>query len=480
MKQATVIIGAIAALAAAWLVPVRCARAAETLLVGAAGEEILPDHPVMMGGFASRSRPHEGVRSPLFTRALYLAHGGKQLLWTVSDLVGIEPEDIPFLERVLSEATGVPADCIVISATHTHSSPLSANDCGKKDDDYFDHLFVPRLKQAALRAVQSAEPCTMTIAEGRCDLAHDRRNAPVAGDGAAPSADPSRAVADTRVPAVGFKRPDGSFKAVLLLYAMHPTSWSDQLLGAEWPGAAAEAIRQTFGDRTEPFVLQGAAGNINSPARKAPPEVMLSWGRALVDSVADALKNGAPEERIHFDIASQVIPVEYRRLSAEDVRATAERFRQSYSDRPDLIEAVFDRWEEKCLKALRDDTDHFAEAFVQAIALGKGVFVTTPFETFSHMNFLLAEKVPFPVYVVGFTNGSYTYLPDRASFDQGGYETDAFIWTLRFPIRPGALEKLADDLVPLLRQVGGKQFQPYAQSLPSIHYKERPEDLCTK
>ena len=448
MKQMTFFVVAFAVtLAAAWSVS---AFGAETLTGGAAHEDITPDRPVLMGGYAARKAPHEGIRSPIFTRALFVKNDSEQILWTVSDLIGLKPEDTVMLRGKISEATGVPADRVVISTTHNHSGPATAPIAAVKDPWYFEGYYIERLVKAAVRAVESAEPCTMVVVQGEAALSYDRRNDPPPGEGAnLGNPDVSKAVTDKRVPAVGFKRADGSFKAVLIQYAMHPTSWGDQLIGAEWPGTTAVAINETFGEQTEPFVLQGAAGNLSSPCRKAPPEEMLRWGRVLVESVADQLKSAEPQS--HFNVASAVLLAEFDRFDAETIRARAEEFRQLYPGRDDWNER-FDRWEADRLAALENDTEHYAEALYQAVAFGKHVFVTTPFETFCHLNRFLCDRVSFPVHVIGYTNGVFDYLPDLGSFQQGGYEPKSYIWYDAFPMKPGDLEKLADDLVPLLEK----------------------------
>ena len=449
MKKMTfTVVAMAAALIAVWSISV---YGAETLTVGAAHEDITPDRPVLMGGYAARNAPHEGIRSRIYTRALFVKNDKAQILWTVSDLIGLKPEDTVTLRQKISDATGVPADRVVISTTHNHSGPATAAIAAVKDPWYFDGYYTERLIKAAVRAVESAELCTMVVVQGEAALSYDRRNDPPPGEAALGNADVAKAETDRRVPAVGFKRTDGSFKAILIQYAMHPTSWGDQFIGAEWPGSTAVAINEFFGEGTEPFVLQGAAGNLSSPCRKAPPEEMRRWGRVLVESVADQLKNAEAED--HFNVASAVLFSEFDRFDAETIHAKAEEFRHSYPGRDDWNER-FDRWEADRLAALENDTEHYAEGLYQAVSFGNHIFVTTPYETFCHLNRFLCDRVPFPVHVIGYTNGVYDYFPDLGSFEQGGYEPQSYIWYDAFPMKPGGLEKLANDLVPLLEKAG--------------------------
>ena len=424
-----------------------------TILVGASSVDITPKTPVMMGGYASRSKPHEGVRSPIFTRALYIEDDVQgKLLWTESDLIGFEPEDVIEIQKILSEKTGVPTERIVISATHNHSGPATAEICSPKETEYLYQTLIPCMLQASEQAIETAEKCQMIVVEGHSELTHDRRNDPVPGDGAAPNPDKAKAVVDYRVPAVAFKRLDGSMKALLLLYAMHPTSWGDQLIGSEWPGSTANAVRETFGETTEPFIVQGAAGNLGSPCRQADPEEMKRWGRELVASVADLIRSAEPLQKPRFAVRTTHIQIEYERFSADEIHQQADNMRAQFANRPDLIQYTFDPWEQNTRNHLENGTGYFVNAPITAIAFGNHVFVTTPFETFSHLNVFIAKKVDFPVHVVGYTNGVLNYFPSIDAIEQGGYEPQAYIWYRRFPMKSGALEKLAEDLVPLLTE----------------------------
>lgn len=293
----------------------------------------------------------------------------------------------------------------------------------------------------------------MTVVEGYSALTHDRRNAPAPGDGAAPNFDPAKAVVDTRVPAVAFFRPDGSMKALLIQYAMHPTAWCDRLIGAEWPGAVADAVHATFGESVEPFILQGAAGNLGSPRRSPPPEEMQRWGDELVEAVAEKLRTSNPLPQARFGVETELLSVEYARFTAEEIKSQGAQYREQWAGRPDIIQNVVEPWEKNLLDHLEHGTGFTESVSVAAVAFGDHLFVTTPFETFAHLNNFLVAKVPFPVHVVAYTNGVFNYFPSADAYEQGGYEPNAYLWYLRFPLKSGGLEKLADDLVPLLQRV---------------------------
>lgn len=422
------------------------------LSVGAASVDITPVESVWLGGFASRTKKSEGVRSPIFARALDIQKNKTRLIWIVCDLLGFEPEDALRIRALIAGERGISPDCVLLSATHTHSAPAvkPIGTAGAKD--YLENFLIPRLLDVTACAANSKEPCRLIFTEGKSTLAHDRRNAPIKGDGAAPNPDPQLACVDYRVPVFGFQKSDGSFKAVLLQYAMHPTSHSDYLIGSEWPGATCQAIQRIFGAKTIPFVLQGAAGNLGSPKRRATPEEMRSWGEELAHVAAIGLRSGKPVPDPLFTVRSRIIPVAVEKMTKIEIIKRADEFRRQFHSVPRHRTGVIDPWEKKSIARIENGEDLSIPADCAAVALGDQIFVTTPFETFCHLNNLLANQSPFSIHVIGYTNGVYNYFPTKAAIEQGGYEPAAYLWYNNFPTASGALEKFARDLLILIKE----------------------------
>ncbi|MCL2625092.1 MAG: hypothetical protein FWD31_15630, partial [Planctomycetaceae bacterium] len=221
------------------------AEQAGVLTVGAASVDITCAPGPELAGFLARVQPSTHVRTHLFARALFLANGDESLLWLVADSLGYTPEIVTRLKTELSRRLSLEPWRIVIAATHTHSAPVAGQLIGTGEycEEYVETILVPRMIEAAVKAGQSAEPCQMVEATGEVNLSYDRRNMPTKHT-------------EKRVPAVGFRRADGSFKAVLIAYTMHPTCYSGGDIAAEWPGAVADAVHELFSPETEPFVLQ--------------------------------------------------------------------------------------------------------------------------------------------------------------------------------------------------------------------------------
>ncbi|MDO4585785.1 MAG: neutral/alkaline non-lysosomal ceramidase N-terminal domain-containing protein [Planctomycetia bacterium] len=418
--------------------------------VGAASEDITPEPGVYLAGYASRTEPSTGIRGNLFTHVLYIEKDNERLIWIVCDLLGFDYEDVQVIQNILAEKYQLQPWQVVVSATHTHSAPTVQAIGSEKETKYMNDLLYPQIFKAVDRAVGNAEDCEMILVEGYSELAHDRRNAPVPGDGAAPNPDRSKAFVDPRVPSVAFKKLDGSFKCILIQYAMHPTSWGDLNMGPEWPGATAISIKKSFGDSVEPFVLQGAAGNLGSPKRKATPEEMQSWGDELVASVDEKIKSSEASESSSFAVRHQTIRVALTVKNEQEVKEEAAEYKKIYASNLRILENTVLPWEKIQLQRLKDGTADHIDAQVVAIRFGDHVFVTTPFETFCHLNRECRKHVSHNVHIIGYTNGVYNYFPTKDAIDQGGYEPQAYLWYFRFPCAYGALEQFAQDIAPLI------------------------------
>jgi neutral ceramidase len=73
-----------------------------------------------VGGFAPY--PAEHVHDELYARCLVLDDGDTRIALVVCDLLGLHRSVSVEARRLIHEATGIPPQNVLISATHTHSA----------------------------------------------------------------------------------------------------------------------------------------------------------------------------------------------------------------------------------------------------------------------------------------------------------------------------------------------------------------------
>jgi len=429
----------------------------KTMIFGAASVDITCEPGPELAGFLARVQPSTAVHRPIFARAVYLEQGPERLFWLIADSLGYAPEDVARIKKQISDKYGIEPWRVLVQATHTHSAPSASrlSSCGEYDANYVETILLPGFFRAADKAKANAEPCQMVEATGHCD---EKQGLAVINRSAVYQ------FLDPRVPAVGWKRSDGSFKAVMLGYALHPTGFTNGDIGPDWPGATADAIRELFSRETEPFVFQGAAGNIRCPkAKNYPYAVLEEDGRVLVRSVADLLKAAQPSTPF-LAVRTELIQVKLELLNLEEIETFAKSKRQFWAGVKEGPEnpvypvgtgakgvKAADIWEHWAKNYIAQDGPDYIETDIAAVVIGSRALVTSPFETMSYMNSELAKHTTVECFAMGYTNGCYNYLSYDAAYDEGGYEpAEAHLWYRNFRMKRGELERLAENSAPLV------------------------------
>ena len=84
---------------------------------GVAVRDVTPPAGAAMSGFAARTAPATGVHDPLLVHALV----AEDTALVTVDVVGLHEDDCAEIRRRCT----VPADGVVVHATHTHGGPVS-------------------------------------------------------------------------------------------------------------------------------------------------------------------------------------------------------------------------------------------------------------------------------------------------------------------------------------------------------------------
>jgi neutral ceramidase len=414
--------------------------------VAAAQIDITPDmqRRVELSGFVAREQPATGVHDPLFARALYV-EADARLLWVNVDVIAFETDHAERLKARIGARFGLEAHEVLLSATHTHSAPATVRllNCGEMDPEYLAFLD-QRILDAAAEALASTEDAELFVGEGHCELAIDRRGKPTKHT-------------DPRLAVLGWRRPDGSFVAVLANYAMHNVALGheNRLISGDMAGRAARRISAVLAsgaparERAAPVVLftNGGAGNLNPPAVTNDVDQMERWGDELAQTALGALAAARPCPDARVRSALTTLTANYRAVTANEVADVANRHLGYVHGKPDptseRLRAAIATWQAHMRARLSDSHAPAGEALpIQVVRIGPVVFVALAAEPFSLVADELRRACPGPpIYVVGYANGSTGYLAPRSAYQEGGYETTgAFIFYDRPPGLPDTFD----------------------------------------
>lgn len=216
---------------------------------------------------AAKHDSSTGVHRELTASALVFADpgSGEEHALVVLELGWLQAGDLQRLSDAVTAGTGLPAERVVITFSHTHAA-------GNYDPDRLDHeggalipVFLDDLGQGLASLVSAAraavQPVDLAFGYGRCDLAYNRDYWDEKNQLYACGSNPDRAADDTVVVTRASDR-EGRLFATLVNYSCHPTTlaWDNTLISPDYPGAMREVVERETG---APCVfLLGASGDL--------------------------------------------------------------------------------------------------------------------------------------------------------------------------------------------------------------------------
>jgi neutral ceramidase len=443
---------------------------------GAARVKLDPPVGLAMLGYGNRVGRNNGVHDDLAAQALVLSDGASKVAIVGVDLLAIGTRIADDIRDRAAATTGISADSILVSATHTHSAPAFNIFATPRDDAKpvegrdleWERALPAKLASAIVQANQNLEPATLRTAAAQFTLGIHRRlrrphhQVQTAANRVGP--------ADAEVGALGAYRANGTPIAFLMNYPCHGVVLCEDnlLYSRDWPGFAMDEIESAAasnsGVRPISIFIQGATGNID-PRSRGNFEVAEEYGRAMGRAALDAL-NHAPliaDSRI----AARRIPLtlKLRDISADLAIARAcaaqtqasldshrggdgyqlKRLRDHHAQSRAAL-AALEALEEQNRRDRRVDNARAELATAMTvITVGDLAFVGIPGELFVELGLALKANPHFArTFVAGYCNDLIGYIPTRAAYPEGGYEVE----TAR--IAPGSGETIVDTALSAL------------------------------
>jgi hypothetical protein len=436
----------------------------------------LPEHyPISVNGGMS-DRLATGAHDPLHARCIVIDNGTLSLAIVVCDSCMIPRDIFDAAKARASEATGIPVENMLTSATHTHEAPTVTGVFQSEPDEEYRQFLTGKIAEAVIQAHSQLEPAQVGWAVGSDpSQVFNRRwftqpgvqNAdPFGGTSdqvrmnpgfdAAVNLEPSGPV-DPEVCLLSIQAIDGRPIALLANYSLHYVGGVPEL-SADYFGAFAERITHRIEAESvsPPFVgimSNGTSGNINNinygsqayPARE--PGVQM---QVVAASVADAAYQAYQGIEYHTSLTMATAQREVElgvRLPSEADLAYADEVLAMlgpgpYSNR----DGIYAR--ETTLLAYYPPKVH---AILQAFRIGDVGIVSSPCETFVETGLAIKEASPLETtFCIELANGYNGYLPTPEHHEWGGYET----WRARSSYLDAEAEPIVrGTLIELLNEV---------------------------
>jgi hypothetical protein len=398
------------------------------------------------------------ARDALCAVALALQLGETSVVLVACDVCILDNAFVARTTRRCSEQTGVPAENILIHATHTHVAPISTGALMEPPLPEFEAVVEGAVLSAVNQAFDVMEPVDVFAGRGHLDQMGWNRRA-MYEDGTSRmygnSSDPGfigmEGPRDGDLPVLWTRNKSGDITGILTGFATHPNCMEGECFySADLPGAVRKHLRQSVGTSAKVLYLTGAAGN-TAPSILDPFDSTQPWrGEAGVERSGAYFAEGAARviARTHDPIEESTLALSTQTISIP-LRPWPQPGEKTYADWPGID---YYRHSAKIWPQRLEECNPFPVT-VHVVRIGDVAICTNPAELFVESGMEIKEGSPARVtFINQLTDGYCGYVPTAKAFSRGGYET----WTApSSQLSPEA----GDEIVQTTRQLISKLWK---------------------
>jgi hypothetical protein len=437
--------------------PAQAQRPTTDFKAGVAALRITPEQMLWMAGYAARTKPAEGKAQDLFAKALALEDAaGSRLVIVTLDLIGVPRPLRDAVARAAQEKYRLPPEALLLNASHTHCGPLlrlgasvSYNLTAEQEQQVRDYAAGLEGKLVTLigQALEDLAPARLGYSHARAGFAMNRRLPTAKGYQNSPFPD---GPVDHDVPVLRVASADGKLRAVLFGYACHNTTLSFYQYCGDYAGYAQEYLEAAHPGMAALF-LTGCGGDQN-PYPRGTLELAQQHGRALANAVEAALLPASRPVRGLLRSALEEVTLQFV------PPATRDELMQRLESK--------DRYEQRKARFLLDELEkkgaiRSTYAYpIQVVQFGDDLtLLALAGETVVDYALRLKRELPGrPLWIAGYSNDVFGYVPSLRVLKEGGYEGGgAFRYsTLPGPFAPSVEERIIGKVHDLVQRTRGE------------------------
>jgi len=272
----------------------------------------------------------------------------------------------------------------------------------------------------------------------------NRRSPTGGGYSIAPNSD---GPVDHDVPVLQVNGADGRTRALLFGYACHNTTLSDYEFCGDYAGFAQEYVEQAHPGTTAMFMI--GCGADQNPTPRRTMEWARQHGRALANAVEAALVSRPRPVRGPLRVALGEVTLELAQPDMEKVKQQAASNDKYAKRHAEMVLAEL---------ATNGRVDATYPYLVQVLRFGDDLtMIALAGEVVVDYSLRLkAELAGTPVWVAGYTNDVFGYVPSERVLREGGYEAEGAILyygTMPTPFLPSVEERIVAKVHELVKQV---------------------------
>lgn len=445
-------------------------RRADEWLAGTAEAVITPEESMWMAGFGARDEPSKGVHLDLYAKALGLEdHEGNRVAIVNVELLFVSRSLRAAIEERCRAAYDLEPRQLVLNASHTHQGPVTRTATEEREADDGSRRYVPKADgsanffplesygideeyrekvldyQAYLEetivalvgeALSEMADAELRYSHGHSGSAKSRRRPHEGGYAFAPY---SEGISDHDVPVLAVTDPNGdgddAVRALLFGYACHTTVQSINEFSGDWAGYTQRFLEERFQNATAIF-LQGCGGDQKAypqqPRRQTHANDDQRYTKAHARSVAIGVE--AALESVQYPVRGPL------QAAYEDVDLAFEASTPSREALEAAVESGDASWKEEYWLALLEETGEIPTEYpypVQAIGFSTDLkLIALAGEVLPGYAIRLKDEIEGRVWVAGYSNNAFTYVPTRQAIAEGGYEGEQALRNTTLPGLP--------------------------------------------
>lgn len=390
---------------------------------GLATVEITPHRSLWMAGYAARTKPSEGTLLPLYAKALVLQdQTGTCSVLVTSDLLGFPAAVAATVAERVHAQYQIPRDRLILNSSHTHSGPVLDNMLVVAYDMNEEQWSAAKTYTRELEdkvvavigaALKDLQPAWLSFGHTEANFCANRRvkteNGYVGG------VNPSGSV-DHIVPVLRIGGKAGRLRGVMFGYACHNTTLGADFyqFNGDYAGSAQEQLEERYPGAVAMFV-EGCGADAN-PAPRGTVDLTRKYGEMLADAVDHALRGPLKPVRGPLETAWGLVPIAF---APPPSRAELEGRLHDKS--------VYIQRHARLMLTVLDRDGRLPSEYpypVQVWQFGRDLtLIPMAGEVVVDYDLRLKKELgPEKVWVAGYSNDVFAYIPSLRVLEEGGYE----------------------------------------------------------
>ena len=397
--------------------------------------------PSYLSGYGARTEYANEIHDDLFANTLFISDDSCSLAVVSCDILGIYTGLYPEVIANIKKRVDIKNLDVVISCVHSHSAPAIRESQYDQNHDALVEEVAQKvaegIKEAASKATVSKVCFNRKLVRG---VGANRRD--------------SKIDVNTILNVLAFKQNDQT--GVAVNFNCHPTLMgpSNMKVSRDFQGYTMDKL---VAEKYLPMYLQGACGDISTRFTRTAQsfEECERIGFILADEIDALVKESAFVSVEDFQYTQHIIKLPKKHYESEEYyQAQIKEYEQTLADKKGKVSAGELRIFETALQGINVEYQYsknqdkiVTDVTCGILKLGDAVIVFTPFELFSKLaDQIYAGSKAKHTMVVGYSFDGLGYLPDSASFDDGGYE----VLSCRYA--RGAGELFAEKVIELINK----------------------------